>query len=135
MGESTGGSPATTSDAAAYKSSGGYGADVLAVADPNWSKISQAVYHGSSSTIALPQFIVFDSKMVIKYVGDGATSTYSGVTSALNSITGGDFGGGGSTGGCAGLCGGDAGGCFCDSQCHDYGDCCSDVCAVCGFCG
>ena len=46
-----------------------------------------------------------------------------------------DFGGGGSTGGCAGLCGGDAGGCFCDSQCHDYGDCCSDVCAVCGFCG
>ena len=32
---------------------------------------------------------------------------------------------------CAGNCGGSAGGCFCDDACHDFGDCCDDVCDFC----
>lgn len=37
---------------------------------------------------------------------------------------------------CAGNCGGTgASGCYCDDMCAQYGDCCSDVCSACGFCG
>jgi len=37
---------------------------------------------------------------------------------------------------CQGYCGGQSpSGCYCDQICWDYGDCCSDICEVCGFCG
>jgi len=40
------------------------------------------------------------------------------------------------TASCQGYCGEQgAGGCWCDQSCWDYGDCCSDICEVCGFCG
>ncbi len=50
---------------------------------------------------------------------------------------GGSSGGGGSTSGpsCAGQCGSSApidNSCFCDAQCAQFGDCCSDYQAVCG---
>jgi len=36
---------------------------------------------------------------------------------------------------CQGYCGGQGvGGCWCDESCWDYGDCCPDVCDVCGIC-
>jgi len=39
------------------------------------------------------------------------------------------------TASCQGYCGGQgAGGCWCDQSCWDYGDCCPDVCEVCGIC-
>jgi hypothetical protein len=41
---------------------------------------------------------------------------------------------GGTEGSCVGNCGGDGGGCWCDSGCHQFGDCCPDVCQECDFC-
>jgi len=39
------------------------------------------------------------------------------------------------TASCQGYCGGQGvGGCWCDQNCWDYGDCCSDVCEECGIC-
>lgn len=36
---------------------------------------------------------------------------------------------------CSDACGGQSpAGCYCDSVCPDYGDCCPDVCALCGVC-
>ena len=40
------------------------------------------------------------------------------------------------TASCQGYCGGQSpSGCYCDQDCWDYGDCCPDVCEVCGICG
>jgi len=39
--------------------------------------------------------------------------------------------------GCTGFCGQyqPVDKCWCDAKCHTAGDCCPDVCAVCGYCG
>lgn len=42
--------------------------------------------------------------------------------------------GSGTEGSCEGKCSEKSGDCWCDDGCHDYGDCCADVCEVCGFC-
>jgi len=45
-------------------------------------------------------------------------------------------GGGGDPNGCeSDECGDLGGACYCDSACWDYGDCCWNVCQVCGHCG
>ncbi len=36
---------------------------------------------------------------------------------------------------CAGQCGGGSSFCFCDAECLDFGDCCTDVCDECGYLG
>lgn len=132
LGENNAGSPATTGDAKAYKSSHGYSDPIQVVADPKWQKISQAVQHPGTS-ISLPYFVVFDSKMNILYIGSGGPG-FSSVTGAVKQATGADFGGGGGSGGCDGYCGGQGPGCYCDGDCWGYGDCCADVCETCGFC-
>ena len=35
---------------------------------------------------------------------------------------------------CQNKCGDKVGDCYCDSGCHEFGDCCPDVCEACGFC-
>ena len=138
LGEGNSGNPATTADAKNYEVSHGYASSpVQVVADPGWQKIGQAVQH-PGTTLPLPYFIVFDSKMNIVYVGGGGnTAAFEAVTGAVQQATGVAFEGGGSTadGSCQGFCGGQAAaGCYCDAECHNYGDCCSDACELCGFC-
>ena len=49
---------------------------------------------------------------------------------------GGNCNGVGPGGECAGNCGGSGpSGCYCDASCVDFGDCCSDACSSCGYCG
>jgi hypothetical protein len=36
---------------------------------------------------------------------------------------------------CVGKCNQKVGDCWCDDGCTDWGDCCSDVCTACGYCG
>lgn len=39
----------------------------------------------------------------------------------------------GRPGSCAGSCGGSGPGCWCDSLCHQFGDCCHDKISLCGY--
>ena len=41
---------------------------------------------------------------------------------------------GGTEGSCQGHCDSNSGDCWCDQFCHEYGDCCPDICAMCGYC-
>ena len=52
--------PATTNDAAMYKSSHGYQAGWVAVADPNWMGIDGAIWNQTGS---LPNMSVVDGSM------------------------------------------------------------------------
>ena len=125
LGENSGGSPATASDAASYKSSNSLAAGIHVLSDPGWQKISNAVHHGFGE-LPLPYFIVFDGSMEILYIGGSEAE----VINILTNNTGESPGGG-----CEGACGGQtAGACWCDDQCKQYGDCCPDVCEACGFC-
>jgi len=42
---------------------------------------------------------------------------------------------GGTADSCQGNCDKKAGTCWCDEGCHQFGDCCIDICDVCGYCG
>jgi hypothetical protein len=119
--------PATVSYAEQYKTGHGYPAEVIAVADPGWMKIAQAINHGSG-TIPLPLFAVLDGTMTLIYFGPSAGQ----VVNTLAQLTGKAYQ---ASSGCAGFCNGKAAaGCYCDNECAKYGDCCADVCDACGYC-
>lgn len=42
--------------------------------------------------------------------------------------------GGGNPDSCEGNCDSNAGNCWCDSGCVEFGDCCEDICELCGYC-
>lgn len=42
--------------------------------------------------------------------------------------------GGGAEGSCEGHCDSQSGECWCDDICHQFGDCCPDICEKCGYC-
>jgi hypothetical protein len=134
------------SDAAAYLTSHGYAAPTIAVSDPNWMKLSQAVNHMGNNV--LPFFVVVDGDMNIAYVGDGGSTQstpYAAIQNQLQTLTGVAFNpgsecGASAVGTCEGSCGGQATSCWCDNLCAQYGDCCPDICDFCaadaaeGFC-
>ncbi len=139
--------PSTAADAAGYLTSHGYVAPTIAVTDPNWMKLSQAVNHNGANY--LPFFVVVDGDMKITYAGDGGSTQqtpYAAIQNQLETLTGIPFApdgecGASAQGTCEGSCGGTAGSCYCDNLCAQYGDCCADMCEFCasdaadGYCG
>ncbi len=104
------------------------------MAAPKWQKISQAINHGGS-TIGLPFIIVLDSDMTIKHIGANLNSAVQTISTATGiPYTGGNGGGGGGgSGTCQGKCGAQSTDCWCDDKCSGYGDCCKDICEICGI--
>jgi hypothetical protein len=131
VGENNSGGAATSTDAKQYKSSHNYVDPAIVVADPKWQNTAYAVTHGNSGTISLPHMILLKGDMTILYSGNDLNQ----IVQLLATETGAQFQPTVADGTCDGACGGQmAAGCYCDDQCYQYGDCCSDVCDVCGFC-
>ncbi len=130
VGESNSGSPATTTDAIQYKNSHNYQSPTIVVADPSWKNLQYAVTHGSGNSIALPHMIVLGGDMTLHYSGNDLNT----VVQKMTELTGEQFTPAAGGGSCEGFCGGQGAGCYCDDECYQYGDCCTDVCDVCGFC-
>ena len=128
VGENGNRQPSTAQDAKSYKSSHNYPAGVIAVSDPKWMKVSQAVTHGNTGTIGLPYFILFGEDMTIVSSGQGEN-----LGAELNNIFGKAFVPPEATGSCVGACGQKASDCYCDDKCSQYGDCCSDICEACNI--
>mgnify|MGYP002637505063 CR=1 FL=1 len=125
VGENAQSAPATQIEAKTYKQAHGYSPGVHVVADPSWTQLQQGITHGNSGTIGLPHFILLDSDMTIM----GSPVELGAVVQHLTAKTGKQFV---PSGTCVGQCGGQAtDGCYCDDQCAEYGDCCSDICDAC----
>lgn len=77
---------------------------------------------------------MLDGNMIFKYFGDGGQIVvFEVIIFYLETLMGVVFSVIG--GGCVGFCGGKSVvGCYCDNLCFGEGDCCFDVCNVCGFC-
>lgn len=72
--------------------------------------------------------ILFDKDMTILYTGNDAQT----IQTKLKELTGKQVQVPDGT--CKNSCGKQApAGCYCDDDCKGYGDCCKDVCEVCGL--
>ena len=109
-------------DAAAYKSSHGYPADMRVLADPSWQKVTGAIQHPNS--IALPFIVLLDGENMEILKVDVTAAEVVAAVQAKTGIT--------IEASCEGACGGAAlAGCYCDNVCEQYGDCCPDYKSVC----
>lgn len=76
--------PSTVQFAKSYQSQYDFTDPILAVNDPNFTKISKAVAHWSSGGPGIPHFIVVDHQMEIHWTDTGIE----GAAAALAKITG-----------------------------------------------